>query len=111
MPSMEEEFPGPMPPQPQTIGISLSAIAGEFLLFLGLLFIMLGAAAFLTDMLGIKGSGEVLMGLVLILGASALLFRSMKGLRRVRRRMPPVGMAPPQPPKKKEGSENAGSYR
>jgi len=52
--------------------IALSAL-GDFLILLGLLFISLGAAAFIGASLGIKGSGEVMVGIFLV-AASFIVF-------------------------------------
>lgn len=52
--------------------LALSAL-GDFLLLLGLLFMFLGTAAYLSDYFGIKGSGEASVG-VLLVGAAFALF-------------------------------------
>lgn len=52
--------------------LALSAL-GDFLLLLGLLFLFLGAAAYLSEYFAVKGSGEISVG-VLLVGAAFVLF-------------------------------------
>jgi len=96
---------------PQAIGISALTVTGDFLLFVGLLFMMLGIAAYVTNMMGIKGSGELLVGLALIVIAAVLLVRSrdqMKKMALMQQRMRQSQMAKVSKPKK---SEPMDSYR
>lgn len=69
----EDDMPEPdMNPAVRTFALTATA---EFLLFIGVVFIMLGVASFLTDYLKIKGSGEALVGIVMVVIAVALLVR------------------------------------
>jgi uncharacterized integral membrane protein len=71
---------GPMVQQIPMRSFVLTA-AGDFLLVLGVLFILLGVANFITDFLGIKGSGEVVVGLSLCIVAGVILARSSQAMR------------------------------
>jgi len=107
----EEEMMNQGMMMPQAIGISALTVTGDFLLFVGLLFMMLGIAAFVTNMMGIKGSGEFLVGLVLIVVAAFLLVRSrnqMKKMAQMQQRMRQSQMAKVAKPKR---SEPMDSYR
>ena len=92
----DEEMPGqpqmPIPPQqaPAIMRIAALSMSGNFLLAFGFVFMLLGTAAFLTDLLRIKGSGEVLVGLALCAMAAVLLIAS-------RGQMPKVPPHPVQP--------------
>lgn len=55
---------------------AMLAATGDFFLFLGMLFMLLGIASFVTDFLGIKGAGEFLVGVCLVLLAGFLLMRT-----------------------------------
>jgi len=90
----DEEVVPMMAPQqiPQVIQFSALAMTAEFILISGLIFILLGASAFVTSLLGIKGSGEVLVGLFLCGAAIALLAVS-------KRQMPKAMPRPPVPPR------------
>lgn len=68
---------------PQAFGISALTVTGDLLLFIGLLFSLLGISAFVTDLLRIKGSGEFLLGLFLILVAAVLLSRSREQMKKI----------------------------
>lgn len=86
-------------------GMSMRTLAltatGDFFLLIGMLFIFLGVASFVTDFIGIKGAGEFLVGVVLCAGALALLVRS-------RAFRPRAG--PPQAPQPQEELKSA-DYR
>lgn len=60
------------------------SVTGDFLLLTGVLFVLLGVANFTTGLLGIKGSGEFLVGSFIICAAVALLLRSRAALPRMR---------------------------
>ena len=68
---------------PQAFGISALTVTGDVLLFIGILFALLGVSAFVTDFLKIKGSGEFLLGLFLISVAAVLLIRSKEQMKRI----------------------------
>ena len=53
--------------------IGMSAL-GDFLILIGLFFVFLGAAQYLTDYIGVKGSGEVGVGIFLVGAAFAIFF-------------------------------------
>ncbi|MCI0504034.1 hypothetical protein L0Y65_04950 [Candidatus Micrarchaeota archaeon] len=108
----EEVMPRMAPPQMQQMppGLRFAALAmtGEFLLIFGVLFVLLGAAGFVTDLLRIKGSGEMLVGLMLCIAAAALLRTSAKQMPMVRVvQGPPPTMRQHQEKTKADGS----SYR
>lgn len=50
--------------------------AGDLLLLIGVVFVLLGIANFLTDYLKVKGAGEFLVGIALVLIAVILIMRS-----------------------------------
>jgi len=106
----DEEEPMMAPPHQQMPPFMRAAaltMTGDFILVFGLIFILLGAAAFITDFLKIKGSGEILVGLALCAIAIALLLFSSKQLPKVQVvARPPV----PQPPAKMTKVEQS-SYR
>jgi NhaP-type Na+/H+ or K+/H+ antiporter len=84
--------------------LAMSAI-GEVSLLLGLIFIFLGASAFISDLLRIKGSGEFMVGLVLVVAAFIFLTRSkLMPMIRLQKGGPPAQQPPTPPPE-------AGSYR
>jgi len=83
--------------------LAMSAI-GEVFLLLGLVFMFLGASAFISNLIGIKGSGEFTVGFVLVIAAFIFLTRS-KLMPRIRLQKGDASPAPPPPPLE------AGSYR
>ncbi|MDD5172083.1 MAG: hypothetical protein PHF60_03545 [Candidatus ainarchaeum sp.] len=88
---MDEEEAIPMPPQMDPTmamrAMALSAV-GDFMLFLGVIFVLLGVANFTTDFLKIKGSGEFSVGLALIAFALVLLMRSRLSIPKAAARRP-----------------------
>jgi membrane protein implicated in regulation of membrane protease activity len=70
---------------------------GDFLLFLGVVFVLLGIANFVTDFLRVKGSGELLVGIALVALAVALLMRSREAI--------------PKVPSKKKKEQRSEDYR
>lgn len=66
--------------QPVMRNMALIAM-GDFLLFIGLIFLLWGIADFIGDFLKIKGSGFALIGLALLSIALILLFRSRQSIR------------------------------
>jgi|GEM_PF-3637577 len=77
--------------------IALSATS-EFLMFIGIIFILWGVSRFVTDFLGVEGAGEFLVGLFLLVVAFVLLMRSK-------------ALMPKRAPKKKKQEEHLGDYR
>lgn len=77
--------------------IALSATS-EFLMFIGVIFILWGISRFVTDFLGVEGTGEFLVGIFLLIVAFALLMRSK-------------ALMPKKMPKKKKEKEHLGDYR
>lgn len=71
---------------------------GEFLLFVGIVFALLGIARFLTGLIGIEGSGDFAVGIALIIIGSFLLSRLKVA-------------APPQRIEEKKGSARSEAYR
>ncbi|MEW6036107.1 MAG: hypothetical protein AB1529_05830 [Candidatus Micrarchaeota archaeon] len=87
---MDEEEPPPAPDmRPMMRSLALTA-TGDFFLMIGLLFILLGIASFVTDFLGIKGSGEFSVGVALVAGAIVLLWRSREAMPAMRPPLPPM---------------------
>jgi NhaP-type Na+/H+ or K+/H+ antiporter len=75
--------------------LAFSAL-GEIFLLLGLLFIFLGAAAFLSDFLRIKGGGEIGVGVLLVLAAFVFLMRNKAPAIQIRaNQKPPAPVRPP----------------
>ena len=91
----DDEEPAVQVPQAIMRATALS-MTGDFLLFIGALFVLLGIASFLTDFLRIKGSGEFLVGGFVIVVAVVLLVRSREAMRPV--------PAPPKPQMEKSES-------
>jgi len=107
----DEEVQVQMPPQaraqmPPMVRAAALMMTGEFIFIIGVLFALLGVAAFVTDFLKIKGGGEVLVGLFLCAFAFALFLISGS-------QMPKRGAAPPGPPPaaRKGKLDDSGSYR
>ncbi len=94
---------------PQAIGFPMGAIAGEFLLLIGLLFMMLGIGAYISDWLDIKGSGEFFVGLFTTIVAAILLTNSIRRIRAMPRPPPPASK--PATPAPKEKERESGAYR
>lgn len=78
--AVEEEEETGMPPVMKSIALSAT---GDFLLFLGIIFVLLGIASFVTDFLKIKGAGEVCVGAFLVLVALVLLLRSREAIPKI----------------------------
>ena len=100
----DEDMPVPPPVDPAAAmrAMALSAV-GDFMLLLGVVFILLGVANFMTDFLRIKGSGEFGVGLVMIAFALILLMRSRAAVPKA---------APVRPPLVKKGKEpKSDAYR
>ena len=74
------------------------SVLGEFLLILGVVFVLWGAAQFATKFIGIEGSGEFGIGLVMIIIAVILLSRS-------KMMVVPAKQAPQQPKPEKPPSD------
>jgi hypothetical protein len=85
---------------PMVMRAAALSVTGDFLLLVGLLFVLLGISSFVTDFLKIKGSGEFMVGFFIIALAIILIARS----RQVMPRMPRA----PRPQQPMEKSE---SYR
>jgi len=93
---------GPVDPAAAMRAMALSAV-GDFMLLLGVMFVLLGVANFTTDLLRIKGSGEFGVGVLLITFALILLMRSRASIPKV---------APLRPPMVKKGKEpKSDAYR
>lgn len=93
-----------MPPFMKAAALTMT---GDLILVFGLLFILLGAAAFITDFLKIRGSGEILVGLALCAIAIALLAFSSRQLPKIQ-----VVARPPMPqPSAKMTKADQSSYR
>lgn len=84
--------------QPMVMRAAALSVTGDFLLLVGVLFVLLGIAAFVTSFLRIEGSGEFLVGCFIIALAVILITRSGQV-------MPRAPRAPkPQPPMEKSES-------
>ena len=95
---MDEEMEveqGPRMEQQMLRFLAFSAL-GEIFLLLGLLFIFLGAAAFVSDYLKIKGGGEIGIGILLVLAAFIFLIRNKAPKIQFRaNQKPPAPVRPP----------------
>jgi hypothetical protein len=76
--------------------VALTAV-GDFILLIGLIFVFLGISGFISDFLKVKGSGEFLVGIVLVGVAFALIMRSRPAM--------------PAPQEKEGGPPETESYR
>jgi uncharacterized membrane protein (DUF485 family) len=85
----EDEPPPAQDMRPMMRNLALTA-TGDFLLMVGMLFMLLGIANFVTDFLGIKGSGEFSVGIALVAGAIVLLLRSRQAIQVMRPPLPPL---------------------
>jgi hypothetical protein len=83
--------------RPMVMRAAALSVTGDFLLLVGLLFMLLGIAAFATDFLKIRGSGEFLVGFFIILLAVMLLLQSGQLMPRM-----PRASKPQQPMEKSE---------
>ncbi len=83
----DEEMPPGGPQAPMMRSLALTA-TGDFFLLVGMFFVLLGAANFITDLVRIKGSGEAAVGFALIALAIALLLRSQAAMRSMRPQRP-----------------------
>lgn len=101
---MDEEEMEPQQQMPPVLRVAALTMTGEFFLIMGALFVLLGIADFLTDFLKVKGSGDAVVGVFLVLASMALFALS-------RTQMPkPV----PRPPVQEMGpslKDQSGSYR
>ena len=90
---MDDVEAGEMAPQampaPMMRSFALTA-TGDFFLLVGMFFILLGAASFITDFLRVKGIGEIAVGFALVGLAVMLLLRSRAAMRRMQAPRPPV---------------------
>ncbi len=83
--------------QPMVMRAAALSVTGDFLLLVGLLFVLLGIASFVTDFVKIKGSGEFLVGCFIIVLAAVLIVRSGQV-------MPRMPKAPKEQPMEKSES-------
>ena len=74
--------------------LALSAM-GEVFLLLGLIFVFLGIASFVSDFLKINGSGDFIVGVLLVGAAFIFLMRTRVMPMQVRAQKPPEPPAPP----------------
>ena len=74
--------------------LALSAM-GEVFLLLGLIFVFLGIAAFVSDFLKINGAGDFIVGVLLVGAAFIFLIRTRAMPMQMRVQKPPVPPAPP----------------
>jgi len=74
--------------------LALSAM-GEIFLLLGLIFVFLGIAAFVSDFLKITGSGDFIVGILLVGAAFIFLMRTRVMPMQVRVQKPPEPPAAP----------------
>lgn len=85
--------PGPAGMENQMMRYIAFSAMGEVALLLGVVFILLGVSAFITDRLGIKGSGEATVGTILVIAALLILSRN-----RIPARPRPPVRPEPNPP-------------
>ncbi len=86
--------------RPMVMRAAALSVTGDFLLLVGLLFVLLGIASFVTDFLKMKGSGEFLVGVFIIALAVLLLLRSGQLMPRM-----------PRAPRPQRPMEKSESYR
>ena len=93
----------------KTMAPMLLSATGDFLVLIGVLFILLGASAFVTDFLDIEGAGEFLVGLFLVVIGYVLLMRSRRQMtiRMVQTKKMAQGMMQQPPP----NDPDSGAYR
>lgn len=97
-----------MPPQvPPVMRITAMNMTADLILAFGIIFILLGAASFVTDLLKIKGSGEILVGLALCAIAIVIIRISRKQMAGMPPSMPP----PPPPVQDLDRKDESASYR
>ncbi|MBI5223842.1 hypothetical protein HY990_05465 [Candidatus Micrarchaeota archaeon] len=98
MPQMQQ---GPRPQGfiPPALAALMYSAFGESLILLGGLFLIVGFAAFLGSIIGIKGSGEMLVGILLLLGGLTLVKTSKLVIRQIPNPQPPVPPVQMIPPK------------
>jgi hypothetical protein len=82
-----EETEGP-DIRPMVMRAAALSMTGDFLLLVGVLFVLVGIAAFVTDFLKVAGSGEFLVGVLIIALAVLFLLRSGQLMPRAPRRPP-----------------------
>jgi len=103
---MEEKKAPPKAMSPMA-PLLLSA-TGEFLLIVGVFFAMFGAASYISVVIGIEGSGHIILAILLMIAGAILLTRSRAQMRiRMVKSAPPQMPAMPQEPKDNE----YGAYR
>jgi hypothetical protein len=95
-----EEMPEGMGPPPMVMRAAALSVTGDFLILVGLLFVLLGIAYFLTDFLRVAGSGEFLVGCFIIGVAVILIMRSSQVMPRT-----------PGAPRPQRPMEKSESYR
>ena len=86
--------------RPMVMRAAALSMTGDFLLLVGILFVLVGVAAFITDFLKIAGSGEFLIGVLILAVAVVLLLRSGQLMPRMTRKAP----GPQQQPMEKSES-------
>src|SRR4030042_776396 len=104
---MEDEDEPIMPQMPPVMRVAAMNMTADLILAFGIIFMLLGAASFVTDLLKIKGSGEILVGLALCAIAIAILRFSKKQMAR----MPPPAPPPPPPVQGLDKKDESASYR
>jgi hypothetical protein len=87
---------------PAPIQAMLFGAVGESLLLVGALFFLVGFASFAGSLIGIKGSGEILTGILLVALGFVLVQRSRVVIREIK---PPSAPPVPQVPQIKESGK------
>ena len=94
---------------PKVVKGAAALMAADIMLLSGFVFLLLGISKFLNDFLGVEGSGEGIVGLLMLgLGLLILLRSKMSVSFRQIQTAPPPGSMPPQPSPKEAPTD---SYR
>jgi uncharacterized membrane protein len=78
---------------PDLMKSAAAMMVADIMLLLGVVFVLMGIGRFISGYLGIDGSGEGIIGIVLLALGLVILTRS-----KLKVSFSPVPMAPPQPP-------------
>lgn len=105
--TMDDEEFMPPPRVSPLMRVAALTMTGDLILAFGFVFMLLGIASFVTDLLGVKGAGEFLVGLALCIIAIVILAVSRKQMGKA---VPP---SPPQPPTPEgmDKRDESASYR
>ncbi|MEW6748985.1 MAG: hypothetical protein AB1295_04735 [Candidatus Micrarchaeota archaeon] len=106
----EEEMVAPQMAMPPVMRVAALSMTADLIIAFGIIFALLGIAAFVTDLFGVKGAGEFLVGLALCLIGAALLSISKRQMASMPPPRPRAVARPPPVPGMDKKDESA-SYR